>query len=307
MRAHFLQHVPFEGLGSIEFWLQRAGYEVTATRFYDTDELPPPAEVDLVVAMGGPMSVNDEHEYPWLAAEKRFIRAAIELQRPVLGVCLGAQLIASACGAAVYPNTVKEIGWLPIQGVAPDTGDNGDNGDGGDGDAGAEQPATFRFPPFLEVFHWHGDTFDLPEGAVRLARSNGALNQAFQLGGSVIGLQFHLDTTPDGAGALVEHCRAELVPSMYVQSEKRLLAAGTGQVPRAQRLDGPGSDLHHRHRGAVTRPRMEHTEARTKREAILAAIEEYNRKKKIAALVDVVGTFDQFMTADELNRSRDSG
>jgi GMP synthase-like glutamine amidotransferase len=222
VRAHFLQHVPFEGLGSIEFWLQRAGYEVTATRFYDTDELPPPAEVDLVVAMGGPMSVNDEHEHPWLAAEKRFIRAVVEQGLPVLGVCLGAQLIASACGAAVYPNKVKEIGWLPIQGVAPDTGDNGDDGDG---DAGAEQPATFRFPPFLEVFHWHGDTFDLPEGAVRLARSNGALNQAFQLGRSVIGLQFHLDTTADSARKLVENCRAELVPSMYVQSEKGILAA----------------------------------------------------------------------------------
>lgn len=215
MRAHYLQHVPFEGLGSIEPWLRRAGYEVTATRFYDSGELPRPAEVDLVVAMGGPMSVNDERQYPWLAAEKRFIGAVIELQRPVLGVCLGAQLIASACGAAVYPNKVKEIGWLPIQGVAPD----------GDGDACVEQPATFRFPPFLEVFHWHGDTFDLPDGAVRLARSNGARNQAFQLGGSVVGMQFHLDTTPDGARALVEHCRAELVPSMYVQSEERILAA----------------------------------------------------------------------------------
>ena len=140
MRAHSLQHVPFVGLGSIESWLQRAGYEVTATRFYDSEELPPPAEVDLVVAMGGPMSVNDERQHPWLAAEKRFIRAVVELGLPVLGVCLGAQLIASACGAAVYPNKVKEIGWLPIQGVAPD----------GDGDAGAEQPATFRFPPFLD-------------------------------------------------------------------------------------------------------------------------------------------------------------
>ena len=129
----------------------------------------------------------------------------------MLGVCLGAQLIANACGAAVYPNKVKEIGWLPIQGVEPGSG--------------AEQPATFRFPPFLEVFHWHGDTFDLPERAVRLARSNAALNQAFQLGAAVIGMQFHLDTTPDGARALVEHCRAELVPSMYVQAEQRILAA----------------------------------------------------------------------------------
>ena len=98
--------------------------------------------------------------------------------------------------------------WLPIQGVAPD----GDS----EGDAGAEQPATFRFPPFLEVLHWHGDTFDLPQGAVHLARSNGARHQAFQLGASVIALR---------GRALVEHCRAELVPSMYVQSEERILAA----------------------------------------------------------------------------------
>jgi GMP synthase-like glutamine amidotransferase len=211
VRAHYLQHVPFEGLGCIEPWLRRAGYEVTATRFYESAELPAPDDVDLVVAMGGPMSVNDEEQYPWLAAEKWFIGAAIDLGRPVLGVCLGAQLIASARGAAVYPNEVKEIGWLPIQGVEPG--------------AGAAQPDPFRFPPFLEVFHWHGETFDLPEGAVHLARSNGALNQAFQLGDSVIGMQFHLDTTPDSARALVEHCRAELVPSMYVQSEERILSA----------------------------------------------------------------------------------
>jgi GMP synthase-like glutamine amidotransferase len=215
MRAHYLQHVPFEGLGSIESWLQRAGYDVTGTMFHVSDALPAPAEVDLLVAMGGPMSVNDEQQHPWLAAEKQFIRAVIELERPVLGVCLGAQLIASACGAAVYPNPVKEIGWLPIQGVVPEAGD----------DEGEEQPATFRFPPFLEVFHWHGETFELPDGAVRLARSNGALNQAFQLGRSVIGLQFHLDTTADSARKLVENCRAELVPSMYVQSEKGILAA----------------------------------------------------------------------------------
>ena len=239
MRAHYLQHVPFEGLGSIERWLQRAGYQVTGTQFYASAELPPAAEVDLLVALGGPMSVNDEGQHPWLAAEKRFIRELIALERPVLGVCLGAQLIASALGAAVYPNPVKEIGWLPIQGLAPgatapdraayesgepDAGEAGTAaGGGGQGtdpqdaaraaraaDAadglGGDQPAvsaepiaTFRFPPFMEVFHWHGETFDLPEGAVRLARSNGALNQAFQLGRSVIGLQFHLDTTAASA------------------------------------------------------------------------------------------------------------
>ena len=262
MRAHYLQHVPFEGLGSIERWLQRAGYQVTGTQFYASAELPPAAEVDLLVALGGPMSVNDEGQHPWLAAEKRFIRELIALERPVLGVCLGAQLIASALGAAVYPNPVKEIGWLPIQGLAPGAtapdraayesggpgagkagaaaGGGGQGTDpqdaaraagaadglGGDHPAVSAEPiATFRFPPFMEVFHWHGETFDLPEGAVRLARSNGALNQAFQLGSSVIGLQFHLDTTAASARELIDNCRAELVPSMYVQAEGRILAA----------------------------------------------------------------------------------
>ncbi len=98
MHAHGLQHVPFEGLGSIEPWLISAGYRITNTRFFHTTELPRPQEIDLLVVMGGPMSVNDEREFPWLAQEKRFIRSAIDLGKPVLGICLGAQLIATRWG-----------------------------------------------------------------------------------------------------------------------------------------------------------------------------------------------------------------
>ena len=207
MRAHYLQHVPFEGLGSIEDWLVAAGYEIAPTRLYAAASFPPLADVDLLVVMGGPMSINDEHEFPWLVAEKRFIGAAIEAGKPVLGVCLGAQLIANTMGARVYPNAVKEIGWFPVESVPADVG------------------PVFRFPPSVEVFHWHGETFDLPPGAVRLARSEACENQAFQLGRSVIGLQFHLETTPASAGEIVAHCRAELVPSRYVQPEAAILAA----------------------------------------------------------------------------------
>ena len=218
MRAHYLQHVPFEGLGSMELWFRglgsmeepwlRAcgGYQISSTRFFESTSLPRPEDVDLLVVMGGPMSVNDENELPWLIAEKQFIRRAIDAKKAVLGVCLGAQLIANVMGASVYPNREKEIGWFPIQAVPAAGG------------------SSFRFPPSAEVFHWHGETFDLPPGAIHLARSEGCENQAFQIGQSVIGLQFHLETTPETARELVRHCRGELLPARYVQSEAHILA-----------------------------------------------------------------------------------
>ena len=206
MKAHYLQHVPFEGLGSIETWLQSMRADVSVTRLFEEPALPDPADVDLLVIMGGPMSINDEAGYPWLAAEKEFIRSVIEKDKAVIGICLGAQLIAGAMGAAVYPNKEKEIGWFPIAGETTD---------------GAEE--SFLFPQELLVFHWHGETFDLPDGAMRLAGSTACENQAFQLGRQVIGLQFHLETTPDTARDLVHHCRDELQPSRYVQSEAEIL------------------------------------------------------------------------------------
>lgn len=206
MKAHYLQHVPFEGLGSIETWLQSVRADVTVTKFFEDPALPTVDDLGLLVIMGGPMSVNDETGYPWLAAEKQFVRKAIEKDKAVIGICLGAQLIAGAMGAAVYPNKEKEIGWFPV------TGTQSDN---------AEE--FFAFPQELLVFHWHGETFDLPEGAMRLARSNACHNQAFQLGRRVIGMQFHLETTPGTARDLVHHCRDELQPSRYVQSEAEIL------------------------------------------------------------------------------------
>lgn len=205
MRVHYFQHVAFEGLGSMAPWLQAAGGTVTATRFYESAILPRLEDVDWLIVMGGPMSVNDEAELPWLVAEKQFIRQAIEAGKRVLGVCLGAQLIANVMGARVYANAVREIGWFPVHGVAAPGND------------------TFRFPASLEAFHWHGETFDLPAGAVHLARSEACEHQAFQLGRSVIGLQFHLETTPASARELVAHGRDELVPAPFVQSEAQIL------------------------------------------------------------------------------------
>jgi len=220
VRAHYLQHVPFEGLGSIAPWLAAKGYEVTCTRFFESADLPDIDAIDLLVIMGGPMSVNDEDTFPWLVAEKRFVRKFISAGKPALGICLGAQMIASALGAPVFANPVKEIGWFPVQSV----------------DAGED--ALFRFPPTQTVFHWHGETFDLPTAAVRLAKSEACENQAYQIGNSVIGLQFHLETTQESANQIVAHCRDELVASTYVQTEEEILSATPDRYDSINNLMG---------------------------------------------------------------------
>ncbi len=219
LRAHWLQHVPFEGLGSIESWLAGRRAEVSATRFYDRPSLPEPHDFDLLIVMGGPMSANEEARYPWLKDEKQLIARAIEAGKRVLGVCLGAQLIASALGARVRPNRHAEIGWFPVESVAADEPGN---------------PAGV-VPSGTEVFHWHGETFDLPSGARHAARSEACENQAFTLGDRVLALQFHLETTPAGARALVESCSGDLVPGPFLQP-KRLLLGTSEQFARINRL-----------------------------------------------------------------------
>lgn len=207
MRVHVFQHVPFEGLGALEPWLAARGATITWTRFFADAAIPDCDAYDWLIAMGGPMSVNDEAALPWLRDEKRAIATAIDAGKTVLGVCLGAQLVASACGARVFANREREIGWWPIERVA-----------------GAEaHPIGRAFPERTEVFHWHGETFELPPGAVHLVRSEGCEAQAFALGDRVAALQFHLETTRESARALIEHCPEDLKPGRYVQSADEIL------------------------------------------------------------------------------------
>ena len=220
MYVHYLQHVAFEGLGSIASWCANTGWQVGCTRLFAGETLPQPEQVDLLVIMGGPMSVNDEQEYPWLVAEKKFVGEMIRAGKPVLGICLGAQMIANVLGARVYANAEKEIGWFPVHGM------------------GSPEKDVFSFPDSVEVFHWHGETFTLPNGAVQLAASAGCALQAFQYGRTVIGLQFHLETTPDSVAALVEHCRNELIEARYIQSEQEILASEGGRFEVIHRLMG---------------------------------------------------------------------
>lgn len=207
MRAHYLQHVKFEGLGSIESWLRSVNAKVTCTRFFKGEDLPDLGEIDLLIIMGGPFSVNDEEEFLWLKAEKLFIKDAIKRKIPILGICLGAQLIASALGKKVYRNSEKEIGWFPIKSV-----DRTSTGE------------LFQFPKEMTVFHWHGETFDLPDDAMLLATSKGCKNQAFQLGRNVLGFQFHLEATPATVREMIDNCRDELLDAPYIQSESDMMS-----------------------------------------------------------------------------------
>jgi len=209
MRIHYLQHVPFEGLGSIEPALKYMGHHLSAIQLYAGDSLPLVKNIDWLIVMGGPMGIHEEDDYPWLRAEKKLIRDVIRSGKIVLGICLGAQLIADALGSRVYKNRHKEIGWYTIS-------------------RSTEVDKTIlsrAIPERAEVFHWHGDTFDIPHGAVTLASSEACKNQGFIMDNRVVALQFHLETTLQSASSLIEHCRNELDDSPFVQSESELLSS----------------------------------------------------------------------------------
>jgi len=158
--------------------------------------------------MGGPMNIYEEDIYPWLAAEKKFIDQTMNMGGRVLGICLGAQLLADVLGARVYKGKYKEIGWFPVETTA----------------AATASSVFSDFPESIMAFHWHGDTFDIPRGAQHIARSAACENQAFIYDERVVGLQFHLETTPESAGQLLANCGNELVSGPYIQDAETMLA-----------------------------------------------------------------------------------
>lgn len=164
------------------------------TRLYAGETLPDPRAIDALVIMGGPMGVHDGEAWPWLADEKRCIESCLRADLPVLGICLGAQLMADVLGAPVRRNRQREIGWFPVERSA---------------EAGAT-PIGARFPERFMAMHWHGDAFDAPSGAVTIGSSAVTACQGFVYGRRGLALQFHIEMTREGAAALIEQCGHEL-------------------------------------------------------------------------------------------------
>ena len=215
MRLHALQHVPFEGPGKIEDWAAKANHKLSGTRLYANEILPSIDTFDMLVVLGGPMGANDDTRHRWMKGEKLLIELAIEKGKKVLGVCLGAQMIASILGAKVYPNTQKEIGWFPVELNPPNV---------------RHHPLSV-LPQRTTVFHWHGDTFDLPKGASHLARSRACENQAFAVGDKVIGLQFHLEMGMPHIESLLRHAAADLTGGDFVMNAEEMLDLAASQAP----------------------------------------------------------------------------
>ncbi|MCZ7398624.1 MAG: type 1 glutamine amidotransferase [Candidatus Methanoperedens sp.] len=218
MRIHSLEHEPFEGLANIEVWAKKRGHTISRTLLFNNEELPEINDFDWLVIMGGSMNIYEEEKYPWLREEKNFIAEAIAGKKIVLGVCLGSQLIADVLGGRVSKNKYKEIGWFPVS-LTTD----------------AKNSSIFsKFPGRFTAFHWHGDTFKIPPGAVRIAESEGCANQAFEYG-RVVGLQFHFEYSEKSINLMLQNCSDDIVDGKYIQAADEI-ASHIGNVREMNKL-----------------------------------------------------------------------
>ncbi|WP_440948147.1 type 1 glutamine amidotransferase [Methanosarcina sp. T3] len=212
MIIHVLQHSALNTLGTVEEYARTRGNPLESTRFYKTKNPPALDTFDLLIIMGGPMGIYDYDENPWLRDEKAFIKQAIEAEKPVLGICLGAQLLADVLGARVYENGNREMGWFLLKAVRTEE----------------NKPEFLKgLPEEITVFHWHSRTFDLPEGAVHLFRSEGCKNQGFIYKGRVVALQFHPEMNEERVESMIRRFGEEIVNGPFIQRKEEMLGQET--------------------------------------------------------------------------------
>ncbi|MEX0866263.1 MAG: hypothetical protein WD030_02825 [Pirellulales bacterium] len=228
-----LRHVPHEGLGLLEPLFRNHGLVYSYVDLWENETLRfRPDQLAGLIVLGGHMNVDETERFPFLAHELDWIRQGLEVDLPILGLCLGSQLLAKALGAAVRPNHCKEIGWYSIE-PTPDA---------------AHDPLFGGLAAGATVFQWHGDTYDLPAGAVQLARSELCEQQAFRHGETAWGVQFHLEVTGEMICQWLdaEEAQAELasLPEIDAEAIRRRTA---GEIDRlhqtAERVLGPFAEL----------------------------------------------------------------
>ena len=215
MKILCLKHIAFEGPAAFALWAQQRGHELEIVEIYKNPPLPAPHTFDMLLVMGGPMNIYEDESYPWLTKEKSYIRSAIAAGKYVIGICLGAQLIAHVLGAQVTAGPNKEIGWFPLQ-------------------KSSTCPTTLPLPDELRVLHWHGDTFAIPQGAHPIAHSDACTNQGFLYRDRVLALQCHLEVTPQTLALLITACSNELVHAPYIQSAETMNAEPASSYERMQ-------------------------------------------------------------------------
>lgn len=219
MHVHAICHVPFEGPALIGEWASQRGYSLSQSHAL-TEQFPSLSEVGMLVIMGGPMAADDEVSSPWLAAEKAYVRSAIDAGLPILGVCLGAQILAEVLGGRVVRANEPEIGWFPV----------------GLTQHGCDEPLFALWPATFKAGHWHNDTFELPDGVSSVMSSNLTPNQVFVHGDRVVGMQFHLEWTPEALSELAENFDDELPAGLYVQDPASMIADAPLYMPVATTL-----------------------------------------------------------------------
>jgi GMP synthase-like glutamine amidotransferase len=219
MRWLLLQHVPFEGPGYLTAWVESRGFVLHRAELWKEAVFPQKDAYDGLFILGGPMNVYEVHQYPWLASEQHFIARAISERKPILGICLGAQLLAAVLGGEVSEMSSPEIGWFPVDLMS----------------TGRDSVLFQDFPDRFTALHWHGDRLSIPLRAIHVARSQACEEQAFVYENHVVGLQFHLELGPTNVAAMIAHCGDDVSCGQYIQSAHALENC-VEYVPAAQQL-----------------------------------------------------------------------